>query len=233
MNKTLFSACVAALLACSASGSALAQATTVKFGLLNLQPNSSATAISGPFTPVDALSLKVKSKSTLSFNVAREITDNWEAELAMGLPPTHDVAVVVLNPAALPPSVAAQHGAIGAKVRQVAPTLFANYKFGDKNSALRPFVGVGINYTVFDKADSTAVNDAINGGPTTLKLEDSVGLALQAGLTYKLGGAWSVTGSLATAQVKTKLLSNTLGIERRADIKFSPTVFCISVGYSF
>ena len=26
---------------------------------------------------------------------------------------------------------------------------------------------------------------------------------------------------------------NTLGIERRADIKFSPTVFIVSAGYSF
>ncbi|MDP2369666.1 OmpW family outer membrane protein, partial [Rhodoferax sp.] len=66
-----------------------------------------------------------------------------------------------------------------------------------------------------------------------LKLKDSAGLALQVGITAKLGGAWSITGALATAQVKTKLLTNTLGIERRADIKFSPTVFIVSAGYSF
>lgn len=232
MKNTLLSASVAAALVLGAS-SAFAQATTIKLGFLNAEPNSSATAINGPFSPVDALSLKVKSKSTLFFSASRDITDNWDVELSAGLPPTHDVAVVVLKPASLPPSVAAQDGAIGAKVRQVAPTLFANYKFGDKASQIRPFVGVGVNYTVFDKADSTAVGDAINGGPTTLKLEDSVGLALQVGITAKLGGAWSITGALATAQVKTKLLTNTLGIERRADIKFSPTVFIVSAGYSF
>lgn len=233
MKNTLLSASVAAALVLGASSSAFAQATTIKLGFLNAEPNSSATAINGPFSPVDALSLKVKSKSTLFFSASRDITDNWDVELSAGLPPTHDVAVVVLKPASLPPSVAAQDGAIGAKVRQVAPTLFANYKFGDKASQIRPFVGVGVNYTVFDKADSTSVGDAINGGPTTLKLEDSVGLALQVGITAKLGGAWSITGALATAQVKTKLLTNTLGIERRADIKFSPTVFIVSAGYSF
>lgn len=233
MKHTLLSASIVAALVLGASGSALAQATTVKLGVLNLEPNSTATAINGPFSPVDALSLKVKSKTTLFFSVAREITDNWEGELSMGLPPTHDVAVVVLKPASLPPSVAAQDGAIGAKVRQVAPTLFATYKFGDKNSQIRPFVGMGVNYTVFDKADSTAVGDAINGGRTTLKLEDSVGLALHAGVTAKLGGPWSITGAIATAQVKTKLVTNTLGIERRADIKFSPTVLIVSAGYSF
>ena len=233
MKHTHLSASVAALLLCGASTGAWAQATTLKLGILNAEPNSTATAINGPFSPVDALSLRVKPKTTVFFSAAREFTDNWEAELALGVPPTHDVAVVVLKPASLPPSVAAKDGAIGAKVRQVAPTLFANYKFGDKNSQIRPFVGLGVNYTVFDKADSTAVGDDINGGRTTLKLKDSAGLALQAGVTAKLGGAWSITGAIATAQVKTKLTTNTLGIERKADIKFSPTVLIVSAGYSF
>lgn len=232
MKNTLLSAAVIAL-AVGASSNALAQATTLKLGFVNIAPNSSASAISGPFTPVDALSLKVQDQSTLFFSVAREINEHWEAELALGVPPTHDVAVVVLNPAAVPGSVAAQDGAIGAKVRQVAPTLFANYRFGDGNSQIRPFVGLGVNFTRFDNTESTAVNDAINGGPTTLKLKDSVGLALQLGVTAKLGGPWSVTGAWSTAQVKTKLTTNTYGIERTADITFKPSVFTLAVGYSF
>ncbi len=232
MKHTLLPAAVIALTV-SLSGAALAQSTTLKLGFANIEPNSSASAMSGPFTPADALSLKVKSQSTLFFSAAREIDEHWEAELALGVPPTHDVAVVVLNPAALPGSVAALDGAIGAKVRQVAPTLFANYRFGDRNSQIRPFAGFGLNYTSFDKTESTAVNDAINGGLTTLKLKDSVGLAFQLGATAKLGGPWSVTGAWSTAQVKTKLTTNTYGIVRSADITFRPSVFTVAVGYSF
>lgn len=232
MKKILLSAAVAAL-ALGTSSAALAQATTLKLGFVSIEPNSSASAISGPFTPVNALSLEVKSQSTLFFSVAREINEHWEAELALGVPPTHDVAVVILNPAAVPGGVAALDGATGAKVRQVAPTLFANYRFGDNTSQIRPFVGIGVNYTRFDKTESTAVNDAINGGPTTLKLDDSFGLALQLGVTAKLGGPWSLTGVWSTAQVKTKLTTNTYGIERTADITFHPSVFTIAVGYSF
>lgn len=232
MKHTLLSATVIAL-ALAASGNALAQSTTLKLGFVNIEPNSSASAMSGPFTPVDALSLKIQSQSTLFFSAAREIDAHWEAELALGVPPTHDVAVVVLNPARVPGSVAALDGAIGAKVRQVAPTLFANYRFGDSNSQIRPFVGLGVNYTSFDKTESTAVNDAINGGLTTIKLKDSVGLAFQLGATAKLGGPWSITGAWSTAQVKTTLTTNTYGIERTADITFRPSVFTIAVGYSF
>ena len=108
-----------------------------------------------------------------------------------------------------------------------------NYKLGEVGSQFGPFVGVGVNYTVFDKADSTAVNNAINGGATSLKLDDSVGLALQLGVTAKLGGPWSVTGAWSTAQVKTKLTTNTLGIERTANIKFRLSVVTLAVGYSF
>ena len=233
MKQSLFSASVAAALAICASSSALAQSTTLKLGWVNIDPHSSASAVSGPFTPVDALSLKVQSQSTLFFSAARDITEHWEAELALGVPPTHDVALVVLNPTAVPGSVAARNGAISAKVRQVAPTLFANYKFGDSNSQIRPFVGVGVNYTTFDKTESTAINDAVNGGPTTIKLKDSVGLALQLGVTAKLGGPWSITGSWSTAQVKTKMTTNTLGIQRTADITFHPSVVTVAVGYSF
>jgi outer membrane protein W len=168
MKHTLLSATVIAL-ALAASGNALAQSTTLKLGFVNIEPNSSASAMSGPFTPVDALSLKVKSRSTLFFSAAREINEHWEAELALGVPPTQ----------------------------------------------------------------STPVNNAINGGATTIKLKDSAGLAFQLGATAKLGGPWSITGSWSTARVKTQLTTNTYGIERTADITFHPSVLTIALGYSF
>jgi outer membrane protein len=122
---------------------------------------------------------------------------------------------------------------VGAKVRQVAPTLFANYKFMDKSSALRPFIGAGVNYTTFDKRDSTAAGDTLNGGATSIGLKDSFGLAVQAGINYQFDKQWSLTASVSTAQVKTTMTTNTLGVERTTDIKFSPTVTTLAIGYSF
>jgi outer membrane protein len=129
--------------------------------------------------------------------------------------------------------VAAQDGVIISKVTQVAPTLFANYKFGQASSALRPFVGLGVNYTLFDPAETTPANNAINGGPTKIKLTDSWGLAYQAGVTYQIDKNWSVSGTYSSADVKTTVTTNTLGIERKVDIKFNPSVYILTVGYSF
>ena len=111
--------------------------------------------------------------------------------------------------------------------------MFVNYRFLDSSSAFRPFAGAGINYTRFDKTESTANGNTLNGGATSLSLEDSVGLALQIGASYRLTKEWSVNAALATAQVKTKLTTNTLGIVRTADIKFRPAVVSLTVGYSF
>lgn len=222
---------LASLLAAFAATPALAQQTTVKIGVSNVRPHSSTSDFSGPFTP-SGISLEVRDKTTAFFSVAREINDHWDVELALGVPPTHDIALVINNPS-LPASAQALSGQVGAQVRQVAPTVFVNYKFLEKTSAWRPFIGVGINYTRFDKTSSTAAGNALNGGATSISLEDSVGLALQGGISYQINPQWSVSAALATAQVKSKITTNTLGIERSADIRFRPTVFTVALGYSF
>lgn len=223
---------LAGLLAVLATGSAMAQQNTIKFGLSNVQPHATTSDfVSGGFTP-PGISLDVLNKNTVSFSYTREISDQWDVELAVGAPPTHDIVLKINNPS-LPGSAQVLNGQVGAKVRQVAPTLFANYKFLEKSSPLRPFIGVGINFTRFDNTSSTAAGNALNGGPTSIALEDSVGLALQGGVSYKINPQWSLSASLATARVKSKITTNTLGIERSADISFRPRVFTVSVGYSF
>ncbi|MEO8013344.1 MAG: OmpW family outer membrane protein [Polaromonas sp.] len=222
---------IAGILAACAAAPSMAQQNTIKLGISNVQPHSSASDFSGPFTP-SGISLEVRDKTTPFFSYTRELSDQWDVELALGFPPKHDIALKVSNPA-LPGSAQALSGQVGATIRQVAPTLFVNYKFLEKTSVWRPFVGAGINYTRFDKTHSTAAGDALNGGPTSISLEDSVGLALQAGVAWRLSNEWSVSASLATARVTSKITTNTLGIERHADITFKPRVFTVAVGYSF
>lgn len=231
MKKTLQLSLVAAG-ALLAAGSALAQ-FTIQLGVANVDPGASASPTTGALTPPNALSLNVKPQVTPFFSVSRAIDDNWDVQLALGAPPTHDITLKVVNASALPPSVASQNGQKIGTVAQVAPTLFANYKFGQASDALRPFIGLGVNYTMFIDPKSNSLNDSINGGPTNSRLSDSWGWAAQVGAVYKLSGPWSISGTWSTADVRTTLTTNTLGIERKTDIKFSPSVFILAVGYSF
>lgn len=206
-----------------------------RIGATHISPNSSASDATGPFliTPDSGVSLKVEDQSTVFFSLARKLDDQFEVELAGGLPPTHSVAAN-LNQKILPAYVvSAFQGQVIAKIRQLAPTLFVNYNFGEPTSALRPFIGLGVNYTKFDKRTSTATGNALNGGPTDIELKDSVGLAAQIGADYKISDKWSIHGGLSTAQVKTKLTATTSGFSRVMDIDFHPVVLTISAGYSF
>lgn len=241
MNPTTaLSACGTLALACLCSTTASAQTsadwlkgTTIRGGIAHVAPNSTATDAVGPFLPgpPSGVSLEVQNQSTLFFSVARDLTPHVEVELAMGFPPTHDVTAKLAP--SLPSHVQVLNGQVIAKVRQVAPTLFFNYKFGEPGSTWRPFVGAGINYTKFDKRESTAAGNQLNGGPTDIRLSDSWGLAAQAGVSYRLNDQWALNAAVATARVKTHLTATTAGQARKIDIRFRPTVLTVSAGYVF
>lgn len=213
-------------------GTASAQ-WTVRGGLSHIAPHSSATDATGPMLPgpPSGISLEVENQSTLFASLAYGFHPNMEVELALGYPPTHDVKARIAP--WLPPHIAAFNGQKVAEVRQIAPTLFFNYKFGDATSQWRPFVGLGINYTKFDKRTSTAANNALNGGPTDIRLSDSWGLAGQVGLSYRINERWSLTGAVATARVKSRLTTHTSGVQREIDIRFRPVVLTVHAGYTF
>lgn len=223
MKKIQFATC--ALLAL-ASASALAYDNTVRMGAANISIHSKSPDFTsnGPafLTPQPA-GLNVGNANTLLLGYVRRITDHIDVELAAGLPPQHNV---------YGRGMMAPYGVI-AKVKQRAPTVFVNYNFGAPGDKLRPFVGLGVNYTQFFDANSTASNNIATGGPTKIDLSESFGLAGQLGLSYKLADRWSLNASLATANVKTNMTATTGSIERKTTIDFRPVVFSMSVGYSF
>lgn len=247
MHKHLTSLAAACALVCAA-GSASAQQQpaesslwsgpptmgwTVRAGVSHVAPHSRSTDATGPFLPgpPSGISLEVENKATAFFSIAKALNPNLEVEVALGYPPTHDVNARIA--AFLPANVQGFNGQTVARVRQMAPTVFLNYAFGEEKATWRPFIGLGINYTKFDKRTSTAAGNALNGGPTNIALEDSWGLAAQAGVDYRINDRWSIHGSVATARVKTHLVATTAGQARELDIRFRPVVFTLSAGYRF
>jgi outer membrane protein len=227
MRKIVF----AALAGLACAGAWAQQTTTIAVGGAFIDPKSSSTDVTGAYTP-SGLSLHVHKQNTPYFSITRSFTENLSVELALGVPPTHDVDVQVNN-ATLPPSIQAASGTVVAKVRQVGPTVFGKYTFGSRSQVLRPYVGLGVNMTSFDKADSTSGGDAFNGGATAITLSKAHGWAACAGLDYKLGGPWTAHLGLATTHLKTTMKSNTLGITRTADITLKPMITTVAIGYTF
>ena len=233
------------------SASALAQTYTVKIGGGYIDPRATSTDLRGTL-PIGGGSsaainlpagnqLEVQPKSTLIFSVSRSFNDNWDAELVLGIPPKHDVKLhvgpIVKGLAAggspIGQRVVARDEVVVASVKQFAPTAFINYKFGDAASTLRPYVGIGVNYTKF-KADATAQGEAVyNDGPVKIELTDSIGFAFQTGVSYKFAQKWSVNAGWSTAAVKNNMTISTAHGKQEASYRFHPSVFSLMVGYQY
>lgn len=77
-------------------------------------------------------------------------------------------------------------GAIGklASTWVLPPTLTAQYHF-NSHGAVRPYVGAGVNYSIFwDEKASKGLVGAV--GPTKVRMSDSLGWAVQAGIDIDL-----------------------------------------------
>lgn len=124
-------------------------------------------------------------------------------------------------------------GVTVARVKQTAPTLFLNYKFLDASSSLRPYLGVGVNYTHFKVTSTDAGNSLYNDGPVRISSTDSIGLAFQMGANYKFDKNWLVSASWATAGVKNNVTIRTNSSQQTLSYRFHPSVFSLMVGYQY
>ena len=129
------------------------------FAHLNPGTGSGTSFAHVPPAPLAGVGVDISKETLLFFSVAKDITPQLEIELAAGLPPTSDIAVRVAP--AFPAVLGQFDGHVLARVRQVAPNLYLNYKFGDAQSAWRPFVGLGVNYTRLSARSALAIGSNI------------------------------------------------------------------------
>jgi outer membrane protein len=231
MNRTHF-ASLAALpltaLSCVCASADDMPNNTVRVGSYTVFFHAHADDLSGPYVP-SGTNIKVDNVETAYFAYVRRLNPSFEVELALGWPPK--TKTEGSGPAAL--GSVAYNGQVISTARWFSPTLLFNYKFFDDNTKLRPYIGVGVNYTNFYDRDSTAAGDAASGGPTKISLTSSVGPAGTVGLSYAFAPRWSAFASYSISQVKSDLKADTAGVIRTTHVSFGPQALILSVGYSF
>lgn len=110
------------------------------------------------------------------------------------------------------------------KVSLLPPTLTLQYHFLPKET-YRPYVGAGVNYTVFFN------EDAPGGAITSADYDNAFGWALQAGMDIDLGNKW-----VANIDVKKIFLNTDVSLNGgavTADVDIDPWLFGLGVGYRF
>jgi outer membrane protein len=221
----------AAALLAGGVGSARADeplANEVRAGLYFVHDAAKARDLSGPFTPA-GINIRVGNVTTAYFAYLRHLDDHWGLELAGGIPPT--VKTYGKGPATV--GSVPFNGQEVATAKWFSPSVLLDYRFGNASDALRPYVGIGVNYTRFYKLDSTPAGDAANGGPTRVRLSSSFGPAGTVGASYQVTREINVIAAFSLARVNSNYRSDTAGVIRTTEIHFNPRAFIVAAGYSF
>lgn len=192
---------------------AQAQDNILKAGVVRYDTHSRTNGVTGVGIPPGA-DATTGDATTVLFTYERLITPQLGVELVLGVPPRIKATATG--------SVAFLGEVLSA--RNVAPTLLFTYHFGRPGDTVRPYAGLGINYTRF-----TSVRTPY---PWTVSLSDSVGPAAHVGVEVALSKPWAFWASVSAVKVKSDLVAvgNTV---LQSTIDFRPINYATGVAYRF
>lgn len=175
---------------------------------------------------VGPAALDVDNDTQLGLTVEYMFTPNWGLEVLAATPFNHTAkGTDTLN------------GLDVADVKHLPPTISAVYHFNE-GSVFRPYVGAGINYTMFfsenltNEADAAFNSLGLTGG--NLEVDDSWGVALQVGADYNISGNWWLNASVRWIDISTTAeITFDDGTKVSSDTDLDPFVYSIMVGYHF
>ena len=193
----------------------------LKAGVNRIEPQVSSGDLSAPSLP--GSKIDVKSATSAILTATYFVTDRFSVEAYAGLPYEHDI---------VGDGAIQGVGKIGS-AKQVAPTVFAQWRFLEPQSAARPYVGLGLTYAYFYGEKGSAALTALTnpgGDATRMSVDSAWGLSPQIGLTVKLSDRWALDASVIKTYLKTKA---TLSTGQTIDTKLDPLSTNLSLVYSF
>lgn len=137
-------------------------------------------------------------------------TKNIAAELVLTYPQTVDIN-------------SSTNGKIG-KIKALPPSLLVQYHFTDLG-AFKPYVGAGVNYTIFMSRDS------ILGGAAQVD-KSSIGLAGQVGFDYMFTKNWGLNVDVKYIQMSTDVTLTGSGT-KVGKLDLNPITAGVGVSYRF
>jgi len=218
----------------------------VRGGLTSVNPDSQQSTIYANGQTVNlgagAITASVDDNTQLGLNFVYFYDSNWAVELLAATPFKHDIMV----------DTGAGEAKLG-ETKHLPPTLSVLYYF-DTGTEFKPYVGLGINYTVFfeDTFNPALTGPAspkivsISDGTTTtpvgapldaddLNLDNSWGLSAQVGVDYQIDENWSINASARYIDIDTKASFTAVGgtVPGNVSVDIDPMVYSIMVGYKF
>ena len=193
---------------------------SVNVGAINVNPDNDSSKINEAPT----LGLRGDDNTQLGITIDYSFNDNWVLELVAATPFSHDVQ-----------GAGGLAGNKIADIKQLPPSLIAQYHFLDSTYKFRPFVGVGINYTTFfDEKPSAALKATLGTDDVEVKLDDSFGFAAQAGFNYMMSENWGLHGMVSLIDIDTDATVYADGAKAlTSTVEIDPVVAMFGVKYKF
>lgn len=113
-----------------------------------------------------------------------------------------------------------------AETKQLPPTITLQYFPMPSGSKLQPYVGAGVNYTVFFDEQTAG---ALAG--TDIKLDDSFGLAAEVGLDYMITENIGVNAAVWWIDIDTE--AKIEAVNQTVDVEIDPLVYMVGLSYKF
>lgn len=193
---------------------------------ININPNDDSSVLNVGGTNLTGTGVSVDSGNSLDISIGYMLTDNFAIELLANLSSEHDVNVF-----GLPEGLNVPNGTKIVESRVLPPTLFAQYQFNPKGK-IRPYAGLGLNYTLFfsDSLTSAAKTEL---GASNLDIDPSFGLAGQFGIDFEMRNNWSFNVDVKYIQVDTEATFDSALGRIKVDIDVDPWVLGIGFGKTF
>lgn len=200
--------CGALLLCCAASLHA-ASPWSVRLRATYLETVDQSDAFSALGINFGANAISVSDRLIPEIDVAYAFTDTLSAELVLTIPQQHTVSLAGV-------------GKLGS-FKHLPPTLLMQYR-ALPGSNIRPYVGVGVNYTlIWDDKLSVA------GVPLGLE-SNSLGLAAQAGFDWKVDEQWSFNVDVKRAAIRSDVSA---GGAKLTQAQLDPWLYAVGLRYQF
>lgn len=117
-----------------------------------------------------------------------------------------------------------------AEVTHLPPTLSAIYYLAD--GAFQPYLGAGLNYTVFFDEDADSELESVVGS-ADVDLDDSIGISVQVGFDYAVNDRWHVNGSVRWIDIETDATIDSGAGRIETNVDIDPFVYSVMLGYKF
>ena len=190
--------------------------------IINVNPDSDSSTISLPSGSVPDSGVTVDDAWTIDISFTRMFTKNIAVNLLLDLSSQHDVI-----------ATGATLGGLGKIVdaRVLPPALLVQYHFNPDAKA-QPYVGAGINFTLFfDESATASLEGAL--GPSDVDLDESFGVALQAGVDIDMRNGWFWNVDVKYIDLDTTATITSPGGISTVDVDINPFVLGIGFGKRF